>query len=59
MGVLRRYGMSYTYLSVNRGWGSYMLHPDSKSLPSQTFNDTVALGVGRKPGPSSYPSMRF
>ena len=50
MGILQRYSMSFAHPFINRARGPYMLHSDSKSLPSQTYNDTVAMAVGRKSG---------
>ena len=49
MGILQRHGMSYIhFVYPDEVTGPYMLHPDSQSLPNQTFNDTVAKAIGRK-----------
>ena len=59
MGIHQCYSMSCVYPSVNRATGSYVLHLDSKNLPGQMYNDTVAIAIGRKPVPSSYTLMCF
>lgn len=59
MGILQCYGMLYVHPSVNRAAWSYMLHLGSKNLPGQTYNDTVAMAIGRKSALSSYTMMCF
>ena len=59
MGILQRFGTSYVHPSINRAGGPYILHPDSKSLPDQTYNYTLAMAIGRKFSLSPHPLMCF
>ena len=59
MGILQHYGMKCTHPSINWARWPYVLRPDSQNLPDQTYNGTVAMAVGRKPGLLSYSLMRF
>ena len=55
MGILGCDGMSYIHLFTNKVTGSYVLRPNSQSLPDQTFNETEVMAIGRKSGLPPHP----
>ena len=58
MGVLQYHGTSNTPLPIGLPSLIYYDH-NYKSLPDQTYNDTVAMKIGSKPVLSPRPLMRF
>ena len=52
MGVRRCYGMLYTHPTTAGLQMPYTPHLNSKSLPDQTFDDAVAIAIGRTSGSS-------
>jgi len=56
MGVLQRYGTSNVHSRHTR---PHVLRPNMKTLPDQTYNDTVAMNIGRKFDLTSCHLVRF